>query len=54
MANPFTITITAVDKATATVRKVNQSMARLTSPVRDLKQSFGSLGRELGIDKVSA
>lgn len=54
MANPFTITITAVDKATATVRKVNQSMARLTSPVRDLKQSFGSLGRELGLDKVSA
>ena len=54
MANPFTITITAVVKATATVRKVNQSMARLTSPVRDLKQSFGSLGRELGIDKVSA
>ncbi|PLP96972.1 phage tail tip lysozyme [Cupriavidus pauculus] len=53
MANTFKITIAAVDKATATVRRVNQSMARLTSPVRDLKQSLGGLGRELGLNKVS-
>ncbi|URF02789.1 phage tail tip lysozyme [Cupriavidus campinensis] len=53
MANTFKITIAAVDKATATVRRVNQSMARLTSPVRDLKQSLGGLGRELGLNKVN-
>ncbi|QOT75053.1 transglycosylase SLT domain-containing protein [Cupriavidus basilensis] len=53
MANTFTITIAAVDRATATVRKINQSMARLTSPVRDLGQSLGNLGREVGIDRVS-
>ena len=53
MANTFTITIAAVDRATATVRKINQSMARITSPVRNLGQSLGSLGREVGLDKVS-
>lgn len=53
MANTFTITIAAVDRATATVRKINQSMARITSPVRDLGQSLGNLGREVGLDKVS-
>lgn len=52
MANTFTITIAAVDRATATVRKINQSMARITSPVRDLGQSLGNLGREVGLDKV--
>lgn len=53
MANTFKITIAAVDKATATVRRVNQSMARLTSPVRNLQQSLGGLGRELGLNKVA-
>lgn len=51
-SNTFNITISAVDKVTATVQRVNQSINRLTSPVRDLGQSFGALGREIGLDKV--
>lgn len=52
MANTFKITIAAVDRATATVRKINQSVSKMTSPVRDLRQSLGSLGREVGLDRV--
>lgn len=54
MAKPFTVTITAVDKATATVRRINAQMAKLTSPVRDLKRSVGDFSREAGFDKVGA
>lgn len=52
MANSFTITINAVDKATATVRKVNDAIGRLTRPFEDVGKSFKSLGHELGFDKI--
>ncbi|MCO7569367.1 lytic transglycosylase domain-containing protein [Pseudomonas chlororaphis] len=52
MANAFTITISAVDKATATVRKVNDSISRLTRPFEEVGKSFKSLGRELGFEKI--
>lgn len=52
MANNFQITISAVDRATAVVRKINASMARLTAPVTRLRQSISSLARETGFDKV--
>ena len=52
MANTFSITISAVDKATATVRRVNDSISRLTSPFQDVGKSFKSLGRELGFEKI--
>lgn len=54
MANNFKITITAADKATATVRKIKDSIAQFTRPIRQVKTSIGALGRELGLDKVSA
>jgi len=52
VANAFTITISAVDKATATVRKVNDSVSRLTRPFENVGKSFKSLGRELGFEKI--
>ena len=52
MANTFSITISAVDKATATVRRVNDSISRLTRPFQDVGKSFKSLGRELGFEKI--
>ncbi|WP_338571977.1 phage tail tip lysozyme [Pseudomonas canadensis] len=52
MANTFTITINAVDKASATVRKVNDSVSRMTRPFEDVGKSFKSLGRELGFERI--
>jgi soluble lytic murein transglycosylase-like protein len=54
MAAPFTVTITAVDKATATVRKINAQMAKLTSPVRDMRRSVQDFSRASGFDKVGS
>ncbi|QNK65763.1 phage tail tape measure protein [Variovorax sp. PAMC26660] len=53
MANVFAITISAVDRATATVRKINNSFSQLTRPVNQLRNSIKALGRELGIDKMA-
>lgn len=52
MANSFTFTISAVDKATATVRKVNAAIDRLTAPFTRTAASFKGLGRELGVQKI--
>ena len=49
---PFVVTITAVDKATASVRKIKASIAGITKPARDLKASFSSFGKEAGLDRV--
>lgn len=53
MANNFKIVITASDKATATVRKVKDSIAQFTRPIRQVKASIGALGREIGLDRVT-
>ncbi|UPG86858.1 phage tail tip lysozyme [Luteibacter aegosomatis] len=52
MAKIFNIVITATDKATATVRKVNDAMARASRPFQEVGKSFKSLGRELGFEKI--
>lgn len=52
MANNFTIVISATDKATAVVRKVNDAVGRLTRPFEQVGKSFKGLGRELGFDKI--
>lgn len=52
MANTFTITISAIDKASATVRKVNDSVSRMTRPFEEVGKSFKSLGRELGFERI--
>lgn len=53
MANTFAITISAVDRASATVRKINNQFSQLTRPVNQLSKSTKALGRELGIDKMA-
>jgi len=52
MSNNFKIVISAVDQATATIRKINDSMSRITRPISEIKKSVGALGKELGLDKV--
>lgn len=53
MANTFAITISAIDRATATVRKINNSFSRLTRPIDQVGKSTKALGRELGLDKMA-
>ena len=52
MTNKFTIVISATDKATATVKKVNDAMGRLARPFQEVGKSFKGLGRELGLPKI--
>jgi hypothetical protein len=52
MANVFTITISAVDKATAVAQKVNASIAKITKPINDVKASVSAFAKETGLDKV--
>lgn len=47
MANSFKITITAVDKATAIVRKINRSTAEITRPISNISKSITSMGKEV-------
>lgn len=52
MGNTFQIVISATDKATDTVRKVNKAIGSLTQPFKNVGTSFKSLGRELGFEKI--
>ncbi|QJD91807.1 hypothetical protein HH213_17955 [Duganella dendranthematis] len=54
MANNFQITITAIDRATAVVRRINAGMARITQPITNIRRAAGALSKELGFDKVGA
>ncbi len=51
MANKFDIRISAVDRATATIRKINESMSRLTRPVSQMGRSIKALARESGLTR---
>lgn len=53
MSNKFQIVITASDKATATVRKVRDSIAQFTRPIRQVKSSVAALGKELGLERLA-
>lgn len=48
----FKIVISAVDKASAIFRKVNDGASRLTRPFEEVGKSFKSLGRELGFERI--
>ncbi|MBB5414110.1 phage tail tape measure protein [Paraburkholderia atlantica] len=52
-STPFVVTISAVDKATASVRKIKASLASVTKPASDLKASFSSFSKEAGLDRVA-
>lgn len=49
MANKFEITISAIDRASATVRKVNKEFGKTFRPLTRIKSSAAALGREIGI-----
>ncbi len=51
MNNKFLITVAAVDKATATFKKINASMARVTRPVSQMGASLKALSRESGLTR---
>lgn len=53
MANNFQIVITAVDRATQTVRRINDGFERLTRPIVLVRQSVQRFGQEMGLDKVA-
>lgn len=53
MAAPvFQITINAVDKATAVAKRVNDSIAKITKPIADVKSSVASFNKETGLDQL--
>ncbi|MDR3438949.1 hypothetical protein [Telmatospirillum sp.] len=54
MPNQFQIVIAAVDKATAVVRKVNQSFGQLTKPIGQVQAAVSSLSKEVGLDRVAS
>jgi hypothetical protein len=54
MASVFLITIRATDNATAAVKRVKDSIGKITRPITDIKRSSVALGRELGLGKVAA
>lgn len=53
MANNFQITISALDKATSVVRKVNNEVSKIVRPITNVKRASVSLGKELGIGRVA-
>ena len=53
MASVFNIVITAVDRATRTVRQINDTFERLTRPLVLIRRSVQQLSTELGLDKVA-
>ena len=53
MASVFNIGITAVDRATRTVRQINDTFERLARPLVLIRRSVQQLSQELGLDKVA-
>jgi hypothetical protein len=50
--NELKIVISAVDKATAVVRKVNDSISKSLRPVTEVQRSLKMLSREAGLDRM--
>jgi hypothetical protein len=50
--NELKIVISAVDKATAIVRKVNDSVSKSLRPVMEVQRSLKMLGREAGLERM--
>jgi hypothetical protein len=48
------VTITAVDRATATIEKVRDRVGAVTEPTRQLQAAFSRLGDATGINRLSA
>ncbi len=53
MPSKFTIEISAVDKATATVKKVNDAMGKVTRPFEDAHKAFGRFDAALAENPIA-
>ncbi len=53
MANKFDITISATDKATATVKKVNDAMGKITRPFEEAHKSFKQFDAALADNPIA-
>lgn len=53
MNQNFNIVITATDRATQAVKKVNDSVSRFIRPVTEVKRAVMSFGSEMGFGKIS-
>lgn len=51
---PISVVISATDNVTVKVMEINQKLAKLTQPLNKLKDSFGLLGKEIGLDKLGS
>ena len=47
MGNKFVLTITAVDKASAIVRKINRTTSSITRPITNIGKSITTMGKEV-------
>ncbi len=54
MSTTFVITISAVDRATATIRAVNNAMSRAVRPLVNLGRAGKNLSKAMGLDKIGA
>ncbi len=52
-ANDLKVTISAVDKATEVVKRINRSFNKLTQPVSNLQKSVKAFTKEAGLDKIA-
>ncbi|KAF1040288.1 MAG: hypothetical protein GAK35_03542 [Herbaspirillum frisingense] len=52
MANNFQITISAIDKTTEVVRKINAQVDRMMAPFDRVSKSVNNLGKEVGTNRL--
>ncbi|MDB5853294.1 MAG: putative rane protein phage related [Herminiimonas sp.] len=52
MANDFKIVISATDKATASIKRINDSISKMTRPFENVQRSMKSLSKELDRNPV--
>lgn len=50
---PLNIVIGAVDKASATLRRVNDKLSGMTKPLATLRNSFAAVSKEAGLQRVA-
>jgi hypothetical protein len=53
MANNFAIEITAVDRATAVFKKVNEALGKFSRPITNTQKSLAALGKETGLSTLT-
>ena len=52
MANNFQIIVSATDKATATIKRINEAISKIARPISEVQRIGKSVGKELGFEKM--